>query len=273
MEARLLSLRSKKEKAAPVKVSYLTGSPVDGTTLKSALMFLGSLLAMALLYLLAGGIGAAMANLLGRILSGGLLACTLMIFFATGQSAGTQAVNQGEIMQRRLETDREVTPEERARCFHPLKGFIIALLGTLPVFLMTLVFALIARRQMSYPGALPSWVSGLSTRPDLLAPLTVYTQSPGLTLENVLRIPVRMLILPWSGLLGVRDADGFLVLERIAPLLILLPGVSYGVGYLTGVQARAQVHSDIAAGKKKQQKKERRERKRRAAGHEPEQLN
>ena len=263
----------KKSEPAKIKVNYLTGSPVDGTTLKSALMFLGSLLVMALLYLLAGGIGAAMANVLGRILSGGLLLCTLMIFFATGQSSGTQAVNQGEIMQRRLETGREVTPEERARCYHPLKGFITALLDTLPVLAATLVFALIAKRQMSTPGALPSWVSGLSTRPDLLAPLAVYTQAPALTLENVLRIPVRMLILPWSGLLGIRDADGFLVLERLAPLLILLPGVCYGVGYLTGVQTRAQVHADIAAGKKKQQKKERRERKRRAAGHEPEQLN
>ena len=268
-----MSQRTHKDKSAPVKVSYLTGSPVDGTTAKSALMFLGSLLVMAVLYLLVGGMGAAMTSILGRILSGGLLACTLMIFFATGQSVGTQAVNQGEIMQRRLETDREVTPEERARCYHPLKGFIVALLGTLPVFVMTLVFALIAKRQMTTPGALPTWVSSLTTRPDLLAPLTVYTQSPALTAENVLRIPVRMLILPWSGLLGIRDADGFLVLERLAPLLILLPGVSYGVGYLTGVQARAQVHASIAAGKKKQQRKQRMERKQKAAGRGPEQLN
>ncbi|MBR6954497.1 MAG: hypothetical protein IKH77_05630 [Clostridia bacterium] len=255
------------------QLRYLTGSPVDGTTGKSVLMFFGSLVIMALLYLVAGGMGAAMANLLGTFLCGGMLLLTAMIFFFTGQSGGTQAVNQGEIMQRRLDTGGTVTPEEQARCFHPLKGFIIALLGILPFLVVTVVFALITRRQMPTPGALPTWVSGLTSRPDLLAPLSIYTQPPALGAEDILRIFVRILLLPWSGLLGIREADGFLLMERLSPLLVLLPAVSYGVGYLTGVQTRARVHADIAEGKKKQQKKARREHRRKMAGRGPEQLN
>jgi hypothetical protein len=168
-----------------------------------------------------------------------------------------------------------VTPEERARCYHPLKGWIIALVGSLPVLILTVVFACITRRTMSSPGALPSWVSQLSSRPDLLKPLASYTQYAGLSLEDGLRIPVRILLLPWSGLLGISDPDRFLVLERLAPLLTLIPAFCYGLGYFLGTRVRAQVHMDIAAGKRRREKKERQARKRRAApGHNgPQQLN
>lgn len=256
---------------------YLTGSPVDQQTPKAALSLFATLLMMGFIYLLLGGMfgGNGWYAVVLNIL---LLAVTWTIYYSLGQSAGTIAVNTGEIMYRRQETDREITPAERARCYHPLKGFIIGLLATAPVFLMTLVFALITKRQMYTPGPLPSWVTAMASRPDVLEPLNVYTRTVSVDAESVLRIAVRMLVMPWINLFGQGSADRLLLIERLAPLLILLPGLCYGIGYLMGTQERARVHANIEEGKRKQRKKAARARrvKQRAAASRsrgPERLN
>ena len=268
--------KKKSQPAAQVKKPYLTGAPIDKSTPKTALFIFGSLLVVMILYLILGGMTSSGPSFLTIALNIALLLLTWMVYFYSGQSSGSIAVNQGEIMYHRQETDREISPDELKRCYHPLKGLIAALIGTAPFFLATLVLALITKRQMSSPGALPSWVTSLTTRGDLIQPLTVYTQIPSIGLISVLRIPIRMAVMPWINLIGSADPDKMLILERVAPLLILLPALCYGFGYRAGTTIRTKVHTDIAANRRAKARKDRARKKRqqaRNASRQPQQLN
>ena len=253
---------------------YLTGSPVDQQTPKAALSLFATFLMMGFVYLLLGGMFGGSGWDAGA-LNVALLLVTWLIYYSLGQSAGAQAVNHGEIMLRRLETEREVSQAERARCYHPLKGLITGLLAAAPLLVLTAVFALITKRQMYTPGMLPSWVSSMSSRPDILEPLTVYTTVPPFSAEGVVRIIVRMLVMPWINLFGQGGADQLLLVEPIAPLLILLLLLCYGLGYLLGTRERARVHANIEEGKRRQRRKANRARRAKAKqpARGPERLN
>ncbi|MBQ8160668.1 MAG: hypothetical protein IJ083_07925 [Clostridia bacterium] len=257
----------------PVTKPYLTGSAVDGTTVKSALMIFGGIAACAVLFLIVCSV-MLFDSLALRIVTNGLvMAVVLLIFYSSGISRGSVAVNQGEIMYHRRETGMTIKDEEQARCYHPLKGFIIGLLGTLPFFLAALVLGLIAKRQMTGLGALPSWVSGAETREEIALPLKYYHQGMALGLEGTLRLVVRLSIMPFVNMVGTASPDNLLTLERCSCLLELLPGIAYGFGYTRGVDVRTKVHTDIAAGKRKRARKAKKEKERRRAPKGPTQLN
>ena len=265
------------KKPAPAKAEktpFLTGAPYDSHVPKAALALFGAQFAMAFVFIMLGAV-LSFDNVPLRLITNGLvLLAMVLVFYSSGVSGGTVAVNQGEIMYRRQQTDRDISAEELKRCYHPLKGFVIGILGCLPLLLCALILAVIARRQMYSPGALPSWVTGLVRADEVTAPLTVYTRQAGLGLEAVLRIIVRMSLMPIVNMVGGESADAMLLLERLSPLLVLLPGLSYGVGYTRGVQERQRVHSDIAENKKKAAKKARRQKARKArAEQKPQQLN
>ena len=100
------------------------------------------------------------------------------------------------------------------------------------------------------------------------------TTEPVLTVEDITRLLVRLHILPYVNMVGSTNRAGLLLLERISPVIALLPALSYGLGYTQGVRMRTRVHTDIAAGKRKRAQKERRQRQARVkAAKGPEQLN
>ena len=181
------------------------------------------------------------------------MACA--VFYASGISRGSIAVNQGEIMHDREETGRPYTAEEKSRCFHPAKGFFNGLFGCLPLLVICTILALIAHKQSYTIGALPSWLSGITDqRPEVAEPLAYYSVSTGLGLEGILRIFVRIYCMPFVSMLGATNYDRMLLLERVSPLLALIPGLMYGIGYTQGVKVRTKVHSEIAASKRKRKK-------------------
>ncbi len=263
-----------KKKPVVVKKPYLTGSIWDSTVIRSALMICGSMIIVAILYLIVCGV-LTFDNTALRVLTNGLVAFVVMaMFYYSGIGRGTVAVNQGEIMYHRRETGQPIAPEELSRCFHIGKGFVTGLLGTLPLFLCALILAVVAKEQNTGLGALPSWVSGLETRDEVGLGLTYYHTPVMLGLEGVLRIIIRLSIMPFVNMVGAANRSGLLTLERLSPLIVLLPGIAYGLGYTRGVQVRTQVHSDIARNARKRRKKSRREKARkRRAPKGPEALN
>lgn len=44
-------------------------------------------------------------------------------------------------------------------CYHRIKGFLTALIGSLPLLIAATVLACTTQRQMTSIGALPTWVS------------------------------------------------------------------------------------------------------------------
>ena len=259
-------------KLSEIKLEYLKGSPVDGKTARNALTFMGSLLVMAIAFLLLG-MAMMMDNAVLRVaFNGCLIAAALLMFFQTGAGQGAVAVNLGEMLYDRRQSGGKVTDKEQRACYHPLKGLITALLGSIPVVVAALVLALVAQRQMTALGALPSWVSAFEGRTEIGSAVAYYHQPAALTVEDVLRVIIRVLMMPLVNIVNPYGADALLTLERLSALPMLLPALFYGIGYQQGVRVRTQVHTDIATGKRKRARKAKKQQRARAAKG-PEQLN
>ena len=111
---------------------------------------------------------------------------------------------------------------------------------------------------------------------DIGSALVSYTQPEGMTAVDFIRAIVRIIILPFVNLVGTSNKAGILLLERISPLIMLLPAAAYGTGYLTGKSVRTQIHTAISANEQKRirtEKKKRAARSRQQSRREPEQLN
>ncbi|MGN0778085.1 MAG: hypothetical protein ACI4MJ_02970 [Aristaeellaceae bacterium] len=262
-------------KPSDIKLEYLKGSPVDGRTLRSALSFMGSFVMLAIAFLLLG-MAMMMDNAVLRVLFNGcLLAAALLMFYQTGAGQGAVAVNLGEMLFDRKKSGGTVTEKEQKKCYHPLKGLLIALIGSLPVVIAAIVLASVAQRQMTALGALPSWLSVFEGRTEIGNAVAYYHQSAALTVEDILRVIIRLLMMPLVNIVNPYGMDALLTLERLSPLVMLTPALSYGLGYMQGVQVRKRVHIGIAEGEVKRKKKEKRQRKaqQRHVPKGPEQLN
>ena len=104
--------------------------------------------------------------------------------------------------------------------------------------------------------------------------LAAYTVRGGMQFVDVLRIIVRILIMPFISMVGSENRDGLLLVERLSPVIVLLPALAYGTGYLQGRSERTKIHTGIAENRKSRARKEKRARKARVARPKgPKQLN
>lgn len=262
-----------KKKIGKVSKPYLKGDAFDRTTVPGALKFFIGNIVMAVVFLVV----AVMMNLdqmwINVIINSAIILATYLMFAQFGMNAGTDAVNQGEIMFARQEKGRPVADWERSMCYHPLKGMISGLIGSIPVLICSIILACIAERQMTMIGTLPSWVGSFEGRQEIGNALAVYHEGGSLSLQTVMRMIIRMTIMPFVNIVGADNKDAMLLLERVSPLLNLLPAIAYGLGYINGVSVRTNVHTNIALGKKKAKRKQAKERRARRQVRGPEQLN
>lgn len=261
-----------KKTIKPVHKPFLRGNAVDATTLGSAVKFFFSLFGVILINLLLSTMVSWDAQWLNILFNGALLLVVYGVYYQNGANRGTAAVGQGEILYQRKEAGRAVDPKEQAACYHVAKGFIIGLIGLLPALVCCVLLAMVAKQQYTSIGVLPSWISTLERQSETAGALAMYSVTEPMDLESVMRVIVRMLIMPFVNMVGTDNREGLLLLERLSLLPMLLPGISYGVGYLQGENIRSQVHTSIAAGKRKQARKDKKRRQARA-NKAPEQLN
>ncbi|MBQ8556271.1 MAG: hypothetical protein IJ438_10435 [Clostridia bacterium] len=266
-----------KKKHKPQKVSkpYLTGAMIDKTTWSGALKIFLSTAVMALAFMLLCVMMTWDSMLLNIVVNSVILLAAWIIFYQTGAVSGADAVNQGEIMYARREKGRPVAAWEEKLCYHPLKGLISSLIGSIPLLVCSIILAVVAQRQMTNLGTLPSWVTPFETRTEIGNALAFYHETGAMTLEAFMRLIVRMSTMPYVNMIGATNKDAMLILERVSPLLNLIPALAYGFGYMGGVSIRANVHTNIAIGKRKAKKKQQKERRaRQQQTHRgPEQLN
>lgn len=265
-------MNAKKQKIEKVSKPYLKGDIVDRTTLPGALKFFLGTLVMAVAFLIICVVLNFDAQWLNVVANLGIAMGVYLFFAQYGINAGADAVNQGEIMYGRQEKGRPVADWERSMCYHPLKGFVSALIGAIPLLLCAIVLACITKRQMTNLGALPSWLGSIESRPEIGNALAYYHEGGSMTLQATLRLIIRMTTMPYVNMIGAANKDAMLMLERISPLILLLPVLAYGFGYMNGVRVRANVHTNIALGKKKAKRKQAKERRARMQRG-PEQLN
>lgn len=263
----------KKKKIERVSKPYLKGDAFDRTTLPGALKFFVGTAVMALMFMSVCAMMSWEQQWLNVTVNLLIVLAVYLMFAQFGMNSGADAVNQGEIMYARQEKGRPVADWERSMCYHPLKGFLAALIGSIPLMLCSIILACITKRQMTGLGALPSWVGSLEGRQEIGNALAIYHEYISLDLEAVMRVIVRMSTMPFVNIVGASSKDGMLILERVSSLLNLLPAIAYGLGYMNGVSVRTNVHTNIALGKKKAKRKQAKERRARRQNRGPEQLN
>lgn len=270
---------SEKNKKAPVEVvtkPFLTGSPTDENTVKNAFKFFGIMLLIIFMTFIVCSMTSFGEAVLRVAVNLVIVALVLVILFNKGSNPGADAVARGEILYQRQEKGQEVSPGEKRLCFHPLKGYLNAFLGTLPMLIPAVILAFTTERGTTSIGTLPDWMASMINRSEIGDPLVAYTQPAGMTAIDVIRLFVRIFIMPFVSMAGSANRDALLTVERLSPLLLLLPTIAYGTGYLNGKRIRTKIHTEIEENRKKRKRRENRERRARkaaAAPKQPEQLN
>ena len=266
----------KKKHVKEVRKPFMTGTPKDENTLKSALKFFGLMIVIIFVAFITCASTATGSLVIRLVINIAVIAVTIMIFYHNGAGRGADDISRGEILYQKKEKGQEINEAERKLCYHRFKGFLTGLIGMIPFILLGIVFALNTTIQTADPGTLPSWMQSYTKRSDIGDALVAYTQPEGLNVIGIIRMIIRICIIPYVNLVGYENNMGMLFLERICPVLFLLPAVSYGIGYLTGKKIRTGIHTAISENEKKRIRKEKKRIRARTGQnrrHEPEQLN
>lgn len=271
-------MSEKKKQNSPEVVTkpFLTGSITDENTIKNAFKFFGIMLLIIFMSFIVCSLTSFENNLLRIALNVMIVSLVLIILYNKGTKPGTDAVARGEILYQRQENGQDVTSGERRLSYHPMKGYLNAFLGTLPFLIPAVIYAFSAEKTTTSFGTLPDWVGSMINRSEIGDALVSYTNPAGLTSTDFLRMFVRIFIMPFVSMAGSTNREGLLLVERLSPLILLLPGIAYGSGYLNGKRIRTRIHTEIEENKKKKKRRDLREQRARreaSAPKEPEQLN
>jgi hypothetical protein len=254
---------SGKKKPKIVTKPLLTGSMLDGATAKRALRVAGSMLVTVFLYLVFGSL-LVVENLFLRLLANGalILMCGGLLYMS-GATQGEADAAFGEIMYQRSQEGKPVPDSERARSFYPLKGVATAFLGASPYVLLALVSAVTVQIETYSLGALPSWLSAYQRQGEIGSALSYYQSGTSFGVLDFVQLGSRLMILPYVSMAGASNAAAVLLVQRLAPILVLLIPSGYALGYLRGREMRARVHTSIAQSKRKKKSKDKKEQQRR----------
>ena len=255
-----------------VKKPILKGSWHGKDAWKLALKRMLSVLAVTLIYLIAGML-LSFESLWGRLLSC-LAVAGLAIYYQyyQGMTRGENDAAFAEIMYNRQESGRTVTADDRARCFHPGKGMFAALVGAVPFVAFTIVYAVIARPITYTLGVLPSWTEALMRQSEFGDALRYYENVGTLGVMDILRVIDRALIMPFVNVFSYVGNDAALLAERLSPLFVLLAPLGYGVGYTQGKAMRDKINTGIKMGDDRKKRRERKARRQRQRSKSPERL-
>ncbi len=251
---------AKKTKLPEKTKPFVTGAPTDENTFRQALKFFGIMVMIVFITFIVCSMAGVKSDILRVVINTVVEAAVLLILFSRGADLGTDAVARGEIVYQHNEKGLDITQNERKIPFHKCKGFIIGLIGSAVFFIPALLLAFTAEKQMTTAGTLPSWMDGFMRRSEISGGLAAYSQNGSLGVLDIIRIFVRVTIMPFVAMAGTENRDLLLLIERISPVLVLLPALAYGAGYLQGPSRRKQVHTEIAANTRKRVTRERRER-------------
>ena len=269
---------NKKKKAPEVRETrkpFLTGGVFDENTVRRALGFAGTLVLVVLVSFIVCA-SAAFSNIILRVLlNSAVIFLVMLIVFNNGSRQGAEDVSRGEIIYQKKENGQTFSPSEQNICFHPFKGFLIGILGTLPILAVAIILAASTSLQMTGSGALPSWMQAYTRRSDIGNALISYTHPEGMALTDYVRAVIRVCILPFVNIVGSSNKYGILILERISPIILLIPAAAYGCGYLSGKSIRTKIHTAITENNRKRVRTEKRNaaKRRTVRSNEPEQLN
>lgn len=184
-----------------------------------------------------------------------LVALMILLLGYNGVYRGEKDTQGSEHLLSLREAGKEPSKQELAAGFHPLKGILPALLGVAPWFLLAVLLALLARPYVYQLQDLPSYLKAYLGVPDTGAALAYYDEKAVTSVADILRVLVRLVIMPYVNMAGTLTDAKSLLMDRIAPLLVLILPSSYAIGYQLGPWMHQRTLSRNEAAKKAHRKK------------------
>ena len=254
---------------------YEKGSIFSGRAVALGLKLLGYQCLFIFIYLFVGSMLIFESNAILRIVTNlGLVFICGGILYMDGARKGETDVAFAEIAYKRKSEGKSLTDKDLAKCFHPFKAKVIVAVGVSLLVLVSAIYALSAQKEVYQLQTLPEWVASYATQQDVSLPLSYYFgQEYQMTAMDVIKGFVRASIYPYINIATVDNPDLRLVMDRLSPLLVILPFLFYEIGYLQGPKVRAQIHGSIASNNQRYKRKQKKQRKQRVTRkNEPEQL-
>ncbi len=241
---------------APIFKPFQKGEAMDDRTLRRSLKIFLITLVVGILFLLVSQLFVGM-GIFGKLLNVLSLFAVAVFYYNEGLGAGLDDVAFGEIVL--LQQERGNAIDHKTRAYHERKGWMAVLFGLLPLLILTIIFAVFTQKQTYVLGVLPDWLDAYIYDTDIRLALSYYNQVPKGHLADYLRVPVRILLMPYLSFFDVNNPSQMLILERLSPLFICLLPAVFGFGYMQGPKARAKVHAGIKEGTLKKKRKARKE--------------
>jgi hypothetical protein len=190
-----------------------------------------------------------------------LLGGVFVLAYADAATRGQKEFAQSRLLAGRMAAGHPVSGEDIARCYHPMRGVLAAIIAALPLLALTIPLAVLAKPYAYTLQDLPSWVSGLG-RADINDALAYYAAQAPMTLESGLRMAVRVINMPVAYLFGGFGDAAALLQDRLGPLFVLLLPAAFALGYLRGPALDAKVQKQNEEAKRLHAKKIARKKKR-----------
>lgn len=237
--------------------------------IRPALMLMAAPLLVGLVSLIVAPVLMIENNALRVLFNSILLALVGLLLFNSGATRGEKDAQNSVRLMRDMKNGHQPTDGERAVCFHPLKGICTALLGALPWVLLAGALAILSKPYTYTLQDLPSYLGAYRRRWDIGAPLTYYNIVYAIAPVDILRVLVRLGIMPFVYIGGDLSDTLSLLLDRISPLLVLVLPLLYAVGYQLGPHYRLRNYERNQQAKQQHLKKMKRKQKKARAAREP----
>lgn len=251
--------KKKKQKGVkPVKKPFLQGTAASKLAVKRGGKVVVFYIIYMFVFLLLGTSLSFETPALNWLFNVMAILATIAMTYAEGVRTGDMDVAFAEICYNRKETGRNVDPSDLDRCYHPMKGVLTGLVGAAPFVLLALVHAVTATKQVYTLQMLPSWVASYNMD-EIALPLSYYQQNTSMGVLDVVKLLNRMSIFPYVNLATVDNLSALLMVDRLSPLFLLLPGAGYMLGYSQGPSSRAFTHGSIALSKRRRARKQKKE--------------
>ncbi len=249
-------MQGKKKKNPLVRKPYYKGEAWVNKNIKEALKVFAYFAFFSVLYVICGTALNFDSFLLRLLLNGLMLVICAGIMYTKGAALGENDAALGEIVYSRLENGKSVDEKDKKHSFNGARGWLIFLLAILPILLITVPSALNAQKQVYQGQSLPGWAAAFSSNEEIYAPLMHYDVKKPTELMDLLLYISRLLVFPFVSIFGTENLDTLLLVDKLAPVLAILVGFAFPVGYMGGPFYRARVHGDIARNKRKAKRKQ-----------------
>ena len=258
MQDKLKIVKNKKKKRTLVYKPYQKGKPFSKDVLRRSLRIFAYFFLFLFIYFLLGA-SLQFDNTPLRIAANLLLVAVCgMLLYVDGSKQGEGDVALGETTLSQLQANRKVSQAEIDRCYHPLKSIVVALIGCLPILLISIPFAVTAEKPVYMLQPLPGWMQDVGKGyVDVSLPLSYYQTGGSISAMDIIHMIVRAMALPFFSIASGFGVDAELLVSRLTPLLVCLPVIGYPIGYFSGPKARALVHGDINRSNKRHARKNR----------------